>query len=197
MTSGHLSPARKDEVMTDDGHYATGIRLLQIIFGTVHVTMKIFSAGGILKFVLAFLHLVTIFSGLVIMGWMMNGFNVPALVCAVTLAVCCYLIWVGSGGIALASVWVVGLMSLAAINQLWLHDLPRPRFIYIPMMLLADWMLALVIVWRLGKISDYFQQAGRFRAIAFLGLTCLVSAGLRIGWHIYPETFLYLIPVLQ
>lgn len=159
--------------------------------------MKRFYAGGLFRVILAFLHLVTIFSGLVIMGWMMNGFNVPFLVCAVTLAAGCYLIWVGSGGIALASVWVVGLMSLAAINHLWLHDLPRPRFIYIPIMLLADWLLALVIVWRLGKISDYLQQTGRFRALAVIGLTGLVTAGLCIGWQIYPATLKYLIPVLQ
>jgi hypothetical protein len=162
----------------------------------VHVTIRVFSSGGLSGLLLALLHLVTVFSGLIIMGWLMNGFNVPFFVYAGTLAVCCYLVWVGSGGIALASVWVVGLMSMAAVNQLWLHDLPRPRFIYIPMMLLADWLLALVIVWRLGKISDYFRRAKYFRLAGFTGLMTLVAAGLRFGWRIYPETLLYLTPYL-
>lgn len=160
------------------------------------MTIRLFSSNGLLRLLLALLHLVTVFSGLIIMGWLMNGFKVPFFVCAGTLAVCCYLVWVGSGGIALASVWVVALMSVAAINQLWLHDLPRPRFIYIPMLSLANWLLALMIVWRLGKISDFFRQTRLSRRLIFFGLISLVAAGLRAGWQSYPETLLYLTPVL-
>lgn len=167
-----------------------------IIFGTVNVTMRSFSSSSLLRQLLMLVHLVTVFTGLIIIGWLMNGFNAPFFACAGTLAVCCYLVWVGSGGIALASVWVVGLMSMAAVNQLWLHDLPRPKFVYIPMLLLADWLLALVVVWRLGKISDYFGQAKFFRIAGFTGLMGLVAAGLRFGWQMYPETLLYLAPYL-
>ena len=48
-----------------------------------------------------------------------------------TAMACCYLAWVGTDGIALASVWVVGIMSMAAVSPIWLHDLPRPDYKYI------------------------------------------------------------------
>lgn len=156
----------------------------------------IVSYRDIWRQLLVLVHLVTVFGGLIIIGWLMNGFNAPAFVCAGTLLICCYLAWVGSDGIALASVWVVVLMSIAAINQLWLHDLPRPRFIYIPMLCMMNWLLALMIVWRLGKISDFFQQTRLPRGLAFFGLISLVAAGLRAGWQSYPETHLYLTSVL-
>lgn len=163
----------------------------------MNVISGIVSSSNLWRQLLVLAHMVTVFTGLIILGWLMNGFNAPAFVCAGTVLVCCYLVWVGSGGIALASVWVVALMSVAAINQLWLHDLPRPRFIYIPMLSLANWLLALMVVWRLGKISDFFQQTRASRGLIFFGLMTLVAAGLRVGWQSYPETLLYLTSVLQ
>jgi hypothetical protein len=163
----------------------------------VNVITGIVSSSNLWRQLLVLAHMVTVFSGLIILGWLMNGFNAPTFVCVGTVLVCCYLVWVGSGGIALASVWVVALMSVAAINQLWLHDLPRPRFIYIPMLSLANWLLALMIVWRLGKISDFFQQSRASMGLIFFGLISLAAAGLRVGWQSYPKTLLYLTSVLQ
>jgi hypothetical protein len=159
------------------------------------MTTGIISGHDFWRQSLVLAHIVTVFAGLVIIGWLMNGFNAPVFVCAGTLLVCCYLVWVGSGAIALASVWVVALMSIAAVNQLWLHGLPRPKFIYIPMLSLANWLLALMIVWRLGKISDFIQQTRLPRSISLLGLTGMAAAGLRAGWQSYPETLIYLTSV--
>lgn len=137
--------------------------------------------------------LISLFIQFVIIGWMMSGFNVALWICWGTLAVCAYLIWVGLGGMALASMWVVGLMSGAAISQLWFHGLPRPGFVYIPMMLFFDWLFALGAVWQLGRISEFLRRKTTASSLSVCaGLFCLVAAGLRLGWRIYPYTLVYL-----
>jgi hypothetical protein len=133
-----------------------------------------------------------VFVGVVLMGWLLYGFNVPIAVCIGTLIVCCYLVLVGAGGIPLASVWVVSLMSVAAIKQLWLRDLPRPAFQYIPLLILANWLLALAVVWQLGKVSDELRQSYLYPDRVFWGMACLVTSGLALGWRLYPETILLL-----
>jgi len=57
---------------------------------------------------------------------------------------------------------------------------------------LANWQLALAIVWQLGKVSDVFRQTYLRRNRVFSGLIGLVTAGLLSGWRLYPETLLYL-----
>ncbi len=135
-------------------------------------------------------HLLTVFVGFVLIGWLMNGFEASIMVWMVTLAVSCYLTWVGSGGVALASIWVVGLMSMAAIHQLWFHNMPRPEFRYIPMTLLANWLLVLAIVWRLGKLSDNLRKTTLPRMLVFFGLISVVVTSLIFGWQSYAETLL-------
>jgi hypothetical protein len=138
------------------------------------------------------LRLVIAFAGVLLMGWLLYGFDAPIIVCIGTLVVCCYLIFVGAGGIPLASVWVVCLMSIAAIKQLWLRDLPRPTFQYIPLLILMNWLLALAVVWQLAKVSDVFRQSYLYPSRVFWGLVCLVTSGLAMGWRLYPETVLLL-----
>lgn len=150
----------------------------------------------ILKFLLTrltvLLRTAIVFIGVLLIGWLLYGFNAPIIVFIGTLVVCCYLVLVGSGGIPLASVWVVILMSIAAIKQLWLRDLPRPAFQYIPLLILMNWLLALAVVWQLGKASDAFRQSYLYPYRVFWGMACLVTSGLAMGWRLYPETVLLL-----
>jgi hypothetical protein len=134
---------------------------------------------------------VSIFVSFAIIGWLLNGYMATQIVCIGTLTMICYLTWVGSGAIALVSVWVVGLMSMAAIHQLWLHDLPRPEFRFIPMLLLINWLFALGVVGLLGKASDFLRQRYVSRTWGFSALIGLVVAGLVLGWQLYPETLLF------
>jgi hypothetical protein len=134
------------------------------------------------------LHLAGVFLGLVAIGWLMNGFNATNLACAGTVVMCCYLAWVGLDGVALVSVWIVGLMSMATINPLWLHDLPLPAYKYIPLLLLASWALALGVVWLLGKTSVVFRRLRRNWLAAYVALVCVALSGLRLGWLMYPES---------
>ena len=120
----------------------------------------------------------------------MNGLNASTIAYVGTLAVSCYLIWVGLEGVALSSVWVVGLMSIVALKQHWFHDMPRPEYRYIPMTVLVNWLIALAIVWQLGKLSDTFQKKGASRVLVFSGLISLVAASFFVGWRVYPETLL-------
>jgi hypothetical protein len=137
------------------------------------------------------LYLVTVFVSSIMSGWLLNGYMATQIVCIGTLTMICYLTWVGSGAIALVSVWVVGLMSMAAIHQLWLHDMPRPEFRFIPMLLLINWLFALGVVGLLGKASDFLRQRYVSRIWVFSALICLVVAGLVLGWQLYPETLLF------
>jgi hypothetical protein len=156
--------------------------------------MKFLSLSLLGQQIITPLYLVTVFVSFVMIGWLLNGYVATQTVCIGTLAMICYLTWVGSGAIVLASVWVVGLMSMAAINQLWLHDLPRPEFRFIPMVLLANWLFALGVVWLLGKASDFLRQRYVSRIWAFSALMCLVVIGLVSGWQLYQKTLQYFFP---
>ena len=142
------------------------------------------------------LHLATVFLGLAAIGWLMNGFNASRLACTGTVVMCCYLAWVGLDGIALVSVWIVGLMSIATIDPLWLHGLPRPAFKFIPIVLLVSWALALVVVWLLGQTSVMFRRVRRNWPAAYVALLCVALSGLRLGWLMYPESLYCLTPFL-
>lgn len=184
--------------MTDN----TVMRSLPIFFGKTpslyigyhfHIGYVVaFIMNNAIKQLTPFLQLTVIFAGLLLIGWLLHGFDAPLGVCIGTLLVCCYLVWAGVGGIALASVWVVSLMSVAAIKHLWLRDMPRPPFRYIPFLILANWLLALAIVWQLGKVSDAFRQNRLPAYRVALGLIALIAFGLCAGWGVYPDTVLFL-----
>lgn len=140
------------------------------------------------------LYLLTLFASFVVIGWLLNGYSASQFVWFGTAIVICYTIQVGSGAIALASVWVVGVMSIAAIHQLWLHDLPRPEFRFIPMLLLANWLFALGTAWLLGKVSEVFRQRYHSKIWTFPALICLVVSGLASGWQLYQETLIFFSP---
>lgn len=152
-------------------------------------------SNSVIQFLLVMLHWVVVFVDFGIIGWLMHGFNVPTFVSVATFLVGCYLVWVGSGGVALASVWVVGLMSMAVINQQWLHGLPRPKFYYTPLLLLANWLFALCVVWQVGKISDILRQKASSRKFGF-ALMGAMAVGLMVGWQAYTRTQLFFTAIL-
>lgn len=150
---------------------------------------KFLSFGFLLsQQIVSLLYLVTVFVNFVVIGWLLNGYAASQIAWIGTLAMICYLVQVGSGAIALASVWVVGLVSVAAIRQLWLHDFPRPEFQYIPMILLGNWLFSLGVVWVLGTVSDVFRQRYFSKAWTFLTLMCIVLMGIASGWQLYQKT---------
>lgn len=155
------------------------------------MALKILSFSKVPQQLIILLCLLTVFIGFFVIGWFMYGFAASQMVWIVTLAMGCYLSWVGTGGIALVSVWVVGLMSMAAIHHRWLRDLPRPEFQFIPMVLLANWLFALAVVWQLGKISDLLQQRYRSKMWVSWALIGVMVAGLVFGWQLYPQTLLF------
>jgi hypothetical protein len=161
-------------------------------FKNLNAEMETLVSSNLMQQLITSLRLITVFICFVIVGWLLNGFDASQIVWLVTLAVCCYLAWVGSGGIALASVWVVGLMSMAAIGQFWPRNLPRPEFQFIPMALLANWLFALSVVWQLGKISDLLRQGHLTRIWAFSLLLSVAVLGLLFGWQLYPESLLFI-----
>lgn len=164
-------------------------RILRIT-GIANTPASALLSGSLSKILVMGFQLAMVFIDFAIIGWFMKGFDVSLIIYVGTFLVCCYLVWVGSGGVALGSIWVVALMSVAAVNQLWLQGLPRPRFTYIPLLLLTNWLLALGVVWQVGKISDMFRQKTLPRVWGFSILITFVVTGLLAGWLFYPTTLL-------
>jgi hypothetical protein len=146
--------------------------------------------------IVTLLYLVSVFFSFFLIGWLLNGYGASEIAWIGTGAMICYVIRVGSGAVVLASVWVVGLMSVVAINHHWLHHIPRPEFRFIPMILLVNWISALVVVWLLGKVSDFLRQNYASRVWAFSALISTVATGLASGWQLYPQTLQFLISTI-
>ncbi len=138
-----------------------------------------------------FTYLLLLFLDFATIGWILNGYSASLFVLAGTAVIICYIIRVGTEATAIASIWVVGLMSVGAIRQLWFHGIPRPEFKLIPFSLLACWLFALASVWWLGKGSDYLRQNAASSKWPFFLLICSIVAGLTSGWQFYNQILLY------
>jgi hypothetical protein len=136
-------------------------------------------------------YLLLLFIDFVTIGLISNGYSASLFVLAGTVVVICYIIRVGTEATALASIWVVGLMSVGAIRQLWFHGIPRPEFKLIPFTLLVTWLFALATVWWLGKASNFLRQKKLSNKWAFFLLICSVFAGLTSGWQLYNQILLF------
>lgn len=136
-------------------------------------------------------YLLLLFLAFATIGWILNGYSASLFVLAGTTVIICYIIRVGTNATALASVWVVGLMSVKALSLDWFHGIPRPEFKLIPFAVLACWLFALAAVWWLGKASDYLRQNKLSNKWAYVLLICSVVTGLTSGWQLYNHLLLY------
>lgn len=133
------------------------------------------------------LYLLGLFVNFTIIGLILNGYSASQFVLTGTAVIICYIIRAGTGAAALASVWVIGLISVATMRHLWFHDIPRPEFRIIPFALLVSWLFALASVWLLGKVSDYLRQYTKSIKWLFSLLIGFVFLFLSIGWGFYDQ----------
>lgn len=84
-------------------------------------------------------------AGLGVCGWSLTLFSAPAPVWVGTALVVGYLLWVGRGGIFLASLWITALISLAIALDIfpafWPHQL---HYRY--------WALTVILLWGFGTL---------------------------------------------
>lgn len=137
-------------------------------------------------------YLTLVFLGFFCIGWLLNGFSVPLSLRLGSLLISCYLLWVGTEGLALTSIWVVSIMARAAIDWRWLHDLARPQYYYIPVTLMAIWLFILMVAWLMGRISHDLRQLFPHRQSSWLMLVLIAFAGMAVGWHTYSTTISYI-----
>lgn len=126
-----------------------------------------------------------------VIGWILNGYSASQFILIGTTAIICYVVWVGGGAVALASIWVIGLISVATLRQQWFHDIPRQEYKLIPFALLASWLFALLSIWWLAKVSDYLRQHIKSAKVSFFLLVFFVMAFLSIGWSYYNQILFY------
>ena len=81
-----------------------------------------------------------------LVGWLLSAYLVPKGVWVGTLMITSHLAWAGLDAIALASIWVVGVLSIGAIRHAWMWHIFRPYYQIEPLMLLIIWLLSLGLV---------------------------------------------------
>jgi hypothetical protein len=148
---------------------------------------KIKQAAGAMPQTIAYLVLLWLGYGLV--GWLLSAYRVPTSVWIGTLMMTFYLAWAGLDAIALASIWVVGVLSIGAIRHAWMWQIVRPYYQIEPLVLLIIWLLSLGLVVFTAIAHKQLQK--RFnRAQVLYRLISSAWFGLALGlWVYYRFTF--------
>lgn len=121
-----------------------------------------------------------------LIGWLLSAYRVPAVVWIGTLVMTLYLAWVGVDAIAVASIWVVGVLSIGAIRHAWMWHIFRPFYQIEPLTLLLIWLLSLGLV-VLTAIAHKRLQERFGRVQAFYRLAIPIWLGLILGLLVYRQ----------
>jgi magnesium-transporting ATPase (P-type) len=126
--------------------------------------------------------------GYVSAGWLLAAFEVPWWVWLGTEAIILHLIKAGAEAIAVASAWIVVVISVAAVVKAWtpVWD-SRIPFEHAQLWaggLLFIWFWALGLVLLLAFAHKLTRLNG-FRTYRFKLLLLLTGAGLGTGWFVY------------
>lgn len=119
-----------------------------------------------------------------LVGWLLSAYLVPKIVWIGTLVVTLHLALAGLDAIALASMWVVGVLSMGAIDHAWMWRIARPYYQIEPLVLLIIWLLSLGLVVFTAIAHKQLQK--RFnRAQVLRRLIIPVWFGLALGLLVY------------
>jgi hypothetical protein len=119
-----------------------------------------------------------------VIGWLLSAYVVSKVVWIGTLMITSHLAWAGLDAIALASIWVVGVLSMGAIDHAWMWQIPRPYYQIEPLVLLIIWLLSLGLVVFTALAHKQLQK--RFnRAQVLYRLLLPVWFGLALGLWVY------------
>ncbi len=120
----------------------------------------------------------------VLVGWLLSAYLVPEVVWVGTLTMTLYIAWAGLDAIAIASVWVVGVLSIGAVRHAWMWHMLRPYYQLEPLVLLIIWLLSLVLVVFTAITHKHLQE--RFNRVQILyRLVIPIWLGLVLGTVIY------------
>jgi len=121
-----------------------------------------------------------------LVGWLLSAYHVPTVVWIGTLVMTLYLAWTGLDAIAVASIWVVGVLSIGAIRHAWMWRIFRPFYQIEPLTLLLIWLLSLGLV-VLTAIAHKRLQERFGRVQVFYRLAIPIWLGLVLGLFMYHQ----------
>lgn len=130
----------------------------------------------------AWLYLVVLFLGYASAGWLLAAFQVPWPIWLGTVTITWYLTKVGPDAIAIASGWVVAIISIGAVEKawapVWSRQTPYQQAQLWASGLLLLWFWAVLLVLMLAFADRPLQQLGwlRQRVGGLLGLMWLALA---------------------
>ncbi|WP_299409405.1 hypothetical protein [Acaryochloris sp. IP29b_bin.148] len=128
-------------------------------------------------------YLLGLWSAYIAVGWVLSAYAAPALMWIWTLGLILYIAWAGSGGIAVAMLWVVSVVWIAAYTFATplLMTWKGPTW---AISLVGVWIFAIAVVLLLA----FAQQALHWpRKFAFTRLVVITYMGLGIGRFLYLE----------
>jgi hypothetical protein len=129
-------------------------------------------------------YLVVLWFAYGIVGWLLSAYFVPEVVWVGTLLMTFHLAWAGLDAIVLASMWVVGVLSMGAIRHAWMWQISRPYYQIEPLVLLIIWFLSLGLVVSTAMIHKQLQK--RFNRVQILHRLIISTwFGLALGLLVY------------
>ncbi|MGG6296022.1 hypothetical protein ACQ4M4_16660 [Leptolyngbya sp. AN02str] len=117
------------------------------------------------------------------LGWVLCAYAVPQIIWVGTVFVTLHLSWVGIDAILLALIWVNFILTVGAIDQVWMWKMPIVSYFVVPLVLLLVWFLAIGIVLLVAITHQYLKRklvSSSQRTVfllgsSFAGLVCGVS----------------------
>ncbi|XGV96887.1 MAG: hypothetical protein ACAF41_29705 [Leptolyngbya sp. BL-A-14] len=131
------------------------------------------------------LRLLLLFLGSGMVGWLLISYRAPLAVWFITEAMMLYLAWAGMGAIALS---IVGALVLVWSATLFHREAEFLTWFGLPFTsaqnwateLLLNWLLAMVLIFRIAFTCQWLEARGWNRANAFCLLAIVTSLGLSL-----------------
>lgn len=126
--------------------------------------------------------LIALFSGYVLLGWLLSVYEATWLVWVGTQAVTLHLAWAGTDAIALSVAWTVGVIWAGAFSMAWFKDIPWIGIFAWAMALLLVWTLSTVLALILAFTERKLQVTYLNKLHSFCFLIFTTEVGLVTGW---------------
>jgi hypothetical protein len=133
-------------------------------------------------------YLMALISGYVTLGWLLAAFQVSGLVWLGSLAVALHLVEAGADAIALATAWIVIVISAGAVAKawtpIWHANLPHENAKAWAMGLLVLWLWAVVLAVGLGFAKQPMRSIGLERSHRLMLMGLALGGGGLIYWAV-------------
>lgn len=131
------------------------------------------------------IRLLTLFLGCGVVGWLLISYRASLAAWLLTEAVMLYLAWAGTGAIALS---VVGALSILWSATLFHHEAEFLVWFGLPFTpaqhwateLLLNWLLAMILIFKIAFTNQLLRTSGRHRAKTFCLLAIVTNLGLSL-----------------